>query len=205
MTTPSQIEQQARSYRWPQEHWDLCLELWTDGRSASEVARELTAKFGVERTRKSVLGKLDRMNAPSHGTPQRKNTKAGTGMSKSNFIRAPRRTDTDRSRAGKENAAAASIVRRALNRSPVPLPPKPLPFFEEPLVGLIDQLVDLTEHTCKWPIGDPLAADFTFCGREPQPGKPYCPAHMLRAYTAPAPITESRQKSIYPTMRSQHA
>jgi hypothetical protein len=126
-------------------------------------------------------------------------------MSKSNFIRAPRRTETDRSRAGKENAVAASIVRRALNRSPAALPPKPLPFFEEPLVGLIDKLEHLTEHTCKWPIGDPLAAGFSFCGQEPQPGKPYCQAHALRAYAAPAPITASRQKSIYPAMRSQHA
>jgi GcrA cell cycle regulator len=204
MTTPSQIEQQARSYyRWPQEHLDLCLQLWTEGRSASEVARELTAKFGVERTRNSVLGKLDRMKARKRGIPQRKNKKAG--MSKSNFIRAPRRTETDRSRAGKENAVAASIVRRALNRSPAALPPKPLPFFEEPLVGLIDKLEHLTEHTCKWPIGDPLAAGFSFCGQEPQPGKPYCQAHALRAYAAPAPITASRQKSIYPAMRSQHA
>jgi GcrA cell cycle regulator len=203
MTAPSPDEQQARPYRWPQEHLDLCLQLWTEGRSASEVARELTAKFGVERTRNSVLGKLDRMKARKRGIPQRKNKKAG--MSKSNFIRAPRRTDTDRSRAGTESAMGAAIMRRMAKRLTERVPPTPLPFFEEPLVGLIDQLEHLTEHTCKWPIGDPLAAGFSFCGHEPQPGKSYCPAHMLRAYTAHAPITASRQKSIYPAMRSQHA
>jgi GcrA cell cycle regulator len=205
MTTPSQIEQQARPYRWPQEHLDLCLKLWTDGRSASEVARELTEKFGEERTRNAVLGKLHRMKAPTHSTPQRKKHTPPAMSSKSN-IRAPRKVNTDRSRAGKDNAVGASIVRRVLKRSPVPLLPKPLPVVVESVwPARIITLLDLDAHTCRFPIGDPLAADFTFCGCEPQPGKPYCPAHMLRAYTAPAPITASRQKSIYPAMRSQHA
>ena len=30
-------------------------------------------------------------------------------------------------------------------------------------------LLQLNEHTCKWPIGDPLTKDFYFCGQH-QPG-----------------------------------
>jgi len=35
----------------------------------------------------------------------------------------------------------------------------------------------LTSDTCKWPIGDPAASDFHYCGRLPQDGRPYCDTH----------------------------
>jgi GcrA cell cycle regulator len=34
---------------------------------------------------------------------------------------------------------------------------------------------ELRAHMCKWPIGDPKAADFSFCGRAAD--GPYCPRH----------------------------
>ena len=34
-------------------------------------------------------------------------------------------------------------------------------------------LLELTERTCKWPIGDPTSDDFHFCGQPAHPGKPY--------------------------------
>jgi hypothetical protein len=42
-------------------------------------------------------------------------------------------------------------------------------------------LLELTDDTCRWPVGDPCAADFFFCGAPPLPGKPYCAAHCARA------------------------
>ena len=43
-------------------------------------------------------------------------------------------------------------------------------------------LLQLNEHTCKWPIGDPLNADFYFCGQHSNEGHPYCEFHSRRAY-----------------------
>jgi GcrA cell cycle regulator len=43
-------------------------------------------------------------------------------------------------------------------------------------------LLELNEHTCKWPIGDPLTPDFYFCGQHSEEGKPYCDFHSRRAY-----------------------
>ena len=43
-------------------------------------------------------------------------------------------------------------------------------------------LLELTERTCKWPIGDPATDDFYFCGLPCQPGKPYCEAHVAVAF-----------------------
>ena len=35
---------------------------------------------------------------------------------------------------------------------------------------------------CRWPIGDPAATEFHFCGRCPKSGSPYCEAHARKAY-----------------------
>ena len=43
-------------------------------------------------------------------------------------------------------------------------------------------LMDLTERTCKWPIGDPATEEFWFCGLPVKPGKPYCEAHVSVAF-----------------------
>ena len=43
-------------------------------------------------------------------------------------------------------------------------------------------LLELTERTCKWPVGDPATEDFWFCGLPVQAGKPYCEAHVGVAF-----------------------
>ena len=43
-------------------------------------------------------------------------------------------------------------------------------------------LMELTERTCKWPVGDPATPDFWFCGLPVQSGKPYCEAHVGVAF-----------------------
>jgi len=43
-------------------------------------------------------------------------------------------------------------------------------------------LMELTERTCKWPIGDPATEEFWFCGLPTVAGKPYCEAHVSVAF-----------------------
>jgi len=43
-------------------------------------------------------------------------------------------------------------------------------------------LMELTERTCKWPIGDPATDEFWFCGLPSVAGKPYCEAHVSVAF-----------------------
>ena len=43
-------------------------------------------------------------------------------------------------------------------------------------------LMELTEKTCKWPVGDPATDDFWFCGLAVKTGKPYCEAHVGVAF-----------------------
>ena len=51
-------------------------------------------------------------------------------------------------------------------------------------------LLELTEKTCKWPIGDPATSEFFWHPSEQ--GKPYCETHISIAFQ---PITTEKKKT----------
>ena len=82
--------------------------------------------------------------------------------------------------------------RRAIIPAGQPLPPQPSANEISPealaKVNEIEKkskkigLMELTERTCKWPVGDPATEDFWFCGLPVKAGKPYCEAHVGVAF-----------------------
>ena len=54
-------------------------------------------------------------------------------------------------------------------------------------------LLELTERTCKWPIGDPATSDFWFCGHQAESGKPYCETHVAIAFQ---PVSTRRDRKL---------
>ena len=51
--------------------------------------------------------------------------------------------------------------------------------------------IALTVNTCRWPVGDPTAPDFHYCGERPLVGQPYCETHDSQSYQ-----TARRKKSV---------
>ncbi|PTE12735.1 GcrA family cell cycle regulator, partial [Pseudogemmobacter blasticus] len=101
--------------------------------------------------------------------------------------------------AAERPAAAAPVsnvtplpLRKAIVPAGQPLPPQPSlnEISPEALASVREvekrakklTLMELTERTCKWPIGDPATEDFWFCGLPSLPGKPYCEAHVGVAF-----------------------
>lgn len=88
--------------------------------------------------------------------------------------------------------ATAVVTRRPLITAGQPLPPQPSAneISAEALATVREvekrarklTLMELTERTCKWPVGDPATPDFWFCGLPAQTGKPYCEAHVGVAF-----------------------
>jgi GcrA cell cycle regulator len=62
----------------------------------------------------------------------------------------------------------------------------PAPVVEEDPLTLADgshaTVLTINDRMCRWPIGDPSADEFHFCGRNPKSGSPYCEAHARKAY-----------------------
>jgi GcrA cell cycle regulator len=64
------------------------------------------------------------------------------------------------------------------------VPPAPI-VEEDPLTfddGSHATVLTINDRMCRWPIGDPSADEFHFCGRSPKNGSPYCEAHARKAY-----------------------
>ncbi len=82
--------------------------------------------------------------------------------------------------------------RKAVSKSPTPLGGAASAGIAKLLT-----LIELTEFTCKWPIGHPHHADFGFCGAAKGAG-PYCPEHMGLAYqAAPRRIAAARELRMH--------
>jgi GcrA cell cycle regulator len=85
-----------------------------------------------------------------------------------------------------KNAVVGKAHRLGLKGRPSPIkrtasPSRPPPPAKEP-EPKIRSLVDLSAHTCRWPIGDPREPGFHFCGEPSLNGKPYCAKHAAIAY-----------------------
>ena len=139
---------------WTEPRVERLTTLWGSGLSAAQIARTLG---GV--TRNAVIGKLHRLGLAGRAPPK-----------------APRPI-----RAARAPARPA----RTRQRSQKPLPGRvdeARPPLQEAVdsVGAFD-LATLAAHACRFPIGDPRATGFGFCG-EPANAGPYCEAHRRRAY-----------------------
>jgi GcrA cell cycle regulator len=153
---------------WTDERVELLKKLWADGLSASQIAAELG---GI--TRNAVIGKVHRLGL--------------SGRAKSPSSAAPR------PRKARSSGQMLRVSRPAIRGNTAlaydyDLEPEP-ELLEIP-VEQRKTLLQLNEHTCRWPVGDPGGSDFYFCGGETATELPYCGYHCRVAYQ---PASERRR------------
>ncbi len=191
---------------WTDERVELLKKKWTEGQSASQIAKELG---GV--TRNAVIGKVHRLGlsnrAGASAAPSAPAASAAKPVAKDKPATpsSPKAARPEPKAAAKEKPAAnaessadeadtipMSAARRAIIPAGQPLPPQPSANEISPealaKVSEVEKtakkltLMELTEKTCKWPVGDPATDNFWFCGLPVQQGKPYCEAHVGVAF-----------------------
>jgi GcrA cell cycle regulator len=176
---------------WTEERVELLRKLWLEGLSASQIAGVL----GEGVTRNAVIGKVHRLKLsgrakPAAAAPRVRQTPRTAPAVSSPARRitspsAPRPSTNPISAMMKARPMASVQGATALKMSEdlavdLDLAPAPAEMFIP-----VDQrlsLLDLSEVTCKWPIGDPLSSEFYFCGQHSVEGKPYCEFHARRAF-----------------------
>lgn len=191
---------------WTDERVETLKKMWAEGQSASQIAKELG---GV--TRNAVIGKVHRLGlsnrvgpggaveevveeAPVVAAPAAKPAEPPRP------VEVPRAAEPERPVPAPVTPAPAVSVaapapiplRKAIIPAGQPLPPQPSAneISPEALASVREvekrakklSLMELTERTCKWPIGDPATEDFWFCGLPSVAGKPYCEAHVGVAF-----------------------
>lgn len=155
---------------WTDERVERLKTLWADGMSASQIAAELG-----EVTRNAVIGKVHRLGLSGR-------VKAAVGGARARPKAAQPRAAAHTARVQTVRAVgnAALKMEEAVEEEVAPQ----AEIIEDVDFGSGERatILTLTEHTCKWPIGDPGKADFFFCGRPSDSGMPYCPHHARVAY-----------------------
>jgi GcrA cell cycle regulator len=68
--------------------------------------------------------------------------------------------------------------------------PEPNPFTFDG--GNFATVASVNDRMCRWPIGDPKAGDFHFCGHALKAGSCYCEAHTQRAHQPGPPKRRPR-------------
>src|SRR5690349_1024465 len=133
---------ERKDISWTDERVELLKKLWSEGLSASQIAAELG---GI--TRNAVIGKVHRLGlsgrakSPSSASPRPRKPRASSQM-----LRVSRP-------AIRGNTALAYDY---------DLEPEP-ELLEIPAEQR-KTLLQLNEHTCRWPVGDPGSPEFYFCG-----------------------------------------
>ncbi|MFQ8430063.1 GcrA family cell cycle regulator [Amaricoccus sp. W119] len=209
---------------WTDERVEMLKVMWSEGKSASQIAKELG---GV--TRNAVIGKVHRLGLSNRGpgaegadeeiaaqsgvqsgVPSGAQPGAPSGtLSAASMEQAAAHAGEEEEEVHEQPRPATASPASAPPRPPVketaPVPPqRPKPIMGQPLPPQPAQneispealanlaevakkakkltLMQLTERTCKWPVGDPATEDFWFCGLPSAPGKPYCETHVAVAF-----------------------
>lgn len=166
---------------WTDERVELLRKLWSEGLSASQIAAQLGSV-----TRNAVIGKVHRLKLSSRGrataapAKQRKPVTTGTVVKTASRAATAPRTVT----------VGATALQAQFDVEPAArFQQRPAENVVVPISRRL-QLVQLSERTCKWPNGDPLTEEFSFCGNESSESGPYCSYHSKIAFQ---PAAERRR------------
>ena len=138
--------------KWSKDREDRLRLLWGKGNSGSQIARIL----GDGATRNSVLGKAFRLKLESRVVTKRTISRTNTETNNAPEIKSQK--------LGRKARFRALLLDKNFPQ-------------ENP-----KKLEELTNETCRWPIGHPFEEKFYFCGRQVLIKFPYCKLHVLWAF-----------------------
>ena len=139
---------------WTPEREGKLKELWKKGHTASQIASILG-----NTTRNAVIGKAHRLNLEARAASKKYTSKITTDNNNNN-----NKPETKTQKLGRKAKFKALLLDKNFEQ-------------ENP-----KKLEELTDETCRWPIGHPYEEKFYFCGRKPMEKFPYCKLHVLYAF-----------------------
>jgi GcrA cell cycle regulator len=193
---------------WTDERVETLKRMWAEGASASQIAKELgqvTRNAVIGKVHR--LGLSNRVvpggrpeegveaseEGPAEEAPQALAPEPLVEPLPEAATSEPEAAPEPEPEPEEEEVEEAPVpFRRQIIPAGQPLPPQPSANEISPeaqaAAAAVEQsarrltLMELTERTCKWPVGDPATPNFWFCGLPVQQGKPYCEAHVGVAF-----------------------
>jgi GcrA cell cycle regulator len=176
---------------WTEEAVEVLKTLALEGRSASAIAAALGAA-----SRNAVIGKASRIGIRLNGDG-RASIGRGTQASAHGPQTATFGRPTLRLKSAPGKLTSAPALSRRLKRISAWS-------FADAEVGEMRRVAfeDMQGLACRWPLGDPTSADFTYCGLKSADGRPYCPGHCRMAYKPPTALDKRRLSGSSPCASS---
>ena len=138
---------------WNEENTKKLRELWKKGFTASQIAEQIPGK-----SRNAIIGRAHRLNLESRVT-----SKKSTSKVKTESYNVP---ETKTQKLGRKARFKALLLDK--NFEP-----------ENPIYNL----ENLTDSTCRFPLGHPKNdSTFHFCGRKPFEKSVYCRLHLILCF-----------------------
>lgn len=162
---------------------DAIKAVWQDGMSAAQIVAALP-HYGASRN--AVIGVLHRHKSKLAGIHLRAFGDNGQVKErkprKSRVKPASELRHHPRPKAERRIAVVSPSI--LFDHAPAIPIPEPTPLAIEAPEPLNLTLLELTGHTCKWPVNDPPKGEngHLFCGHETVDGKPWCSHHARLAY-----------------------
>lgn len=183
---------------WTDERVEQLKKLWAEGLSASQIAAQLG---GVSRN--AVIGKVHRLHLPGRAksggsrSPRAKRPAVATPRTTFNNARSTTTATASRptvTRSGGGGGVAATAAVMSTEVDAVAYQRIDTRAVEDVVVPISKKLklIELSEQTCKWPVGDPMLDDFHFCGHDSDESAPYCTYHSKLAYQPSSDRRRSR-------------
>lgn len=158
---------------WTDALTNRVLQLWRDGKSASEIADLV----GVS-SRSAIIGRIHRKGEARRAPPNiPKMTKAAFAKKRKPGLNIRMPTPAEKKQAAivHDNVLSRIAAHRDVARI---------------------KFSDLETHHCRYPVGHPNDPDFGYCGEQAASGKPYCHAHATRCYQPERPRQEKSDLEI---------
>ena len=152
---------------WTEQMVDDLRAMWKEGLTTAEIGKRL----GVSKN--SIVGKVHRLGLSGRPSPIKKKEEV------ENPVVEAKPLPTKKAEKVKSEPVPASKKVEEPKEEKIEIKVAKQP--ETPRKEHVS-LVDLDNHTCRWPIGDPKDENFHFCGKKVKIGQTYCEEHANIAY-----------------------
>ena len=194
---------------WTDEMVEELKKLWAEGVTTGEIGRRLNI------SKNSIVGKVHRLGLSGRPSPiKKKSDSEKTEKSAKPAKPAKEKKQTVKNvkepkpEVKKAPQKETPVVTKKTEPKPVEIKKSPVPEVKAITTSASEEddiklaktlnitnkapskdgnlsLVELDNHTCRWPIGDPKDDNFHFCGKKIRLGQTYCEEHAAIAYVKP--------------------
>ncbi len=174
---------------WTDEMIEQLKKMWDEGLTTGEIGRRLNV------SKNSIVGKVHRLGLSGRPSPiKKKNPDAPQAPKQKAEKPIPAKAPLTKEPKQEKKVQPVQTTKLAPVKTPDIISEKEV---EEKFVPIIREekapskagqnvsLVELDNHTCRWPIGDPKDENFHFCGNKVRVGQTYCDEHAAIAYVKP--------------------